>query len=846
MKKTAKFLEETSQSCISKRKRTTQLTVIKDQKRSEMIETSTIQAVLKEHPREEHDDDDSFLSYLIQILQDEDSYEDVDALVETLSPFWGDRSQEVQQLVDQLHPISRTNDTATTVARPLQRSVVVNANEEEPELHPTETTETTPPVSEESTPKKKKERRQRKTKKKAKISTRNQSEQAEEELLEDQASAWQDCQTQGVHWGGRGRGGRGEYAGAVNSVRSNIHLSSVNISLSNGTDLLVDATMDVVKGHRYGLIGRNGVGKSTLLRRLAEKQIPGMPADMLILLVQQQVQGSQKESAVEVLVKADQDRAALLREQEQIEAQFEKTGLTDKDLATAAERLGEIAGEWDAIGADTAEERAVEILKGLQFTDDMIKEPTSNLSGGWRMRLALARALFVQSDLLLFDECTNHLDLYGLNWLIHYLNSQDRTLIVVSHDRAFLDAICTDIVVMSHQKLGYHVGNYSEYDRQQREKAAREAQILDAAERQRTKAQAFIQKQQSQSTKRSGDPNKQRQARMMREKKLDRIGNYREDGKRYKLKSLKKLSEDSLRLAQKVQIEVDEPAVKMSFPDPTWPPVIGPHETLVRLEDFVFGYEGREEPLLDHVTLSLCRGSKVALVGRNGCGKTTLIRLITGELNRNRKGSGSLWVHPSLRIGHVSQYSVEEMEVYAEQTVLEYAEKHLQTKKATARVAGMASGNIRQYLGAFGLGGRHALREIGKLSGGERMRLCFATVLADEPHVLVLDESTNHVDMETLESMSNALNNFQGSVLMVSHNQGFLSGFCRELWVLERGHVDVMHSDTETFDEIFSEYRNSVLAGGDQSLSSRRREKTDRAKRALKQRSGAKQTTALL
>lgn len=206
-----------------------------------------------------------------------------------------------------------------------------------------------------------------------------------------------------------------------------------------------------------------------------------------------------------------------------------------------AERLGDAMGELDEISADTAEERAFEILKGLQFTTETVHGPTHNLSGGWRMRLALAKALFVpSSNLMLSDECTNHLDLYGLDWLIQFLNENaDRTLIVVSHDRAFLNDICTDIVVMENQNLKYHVGNCSEYDRQQKEKAARESQILDAADRQRSKAQAFIQKQQAVANKMSADPNKQRQAKMIKEKKLDRIGNYREDGKRYKLKFLK-------------------------------------------------------------------------------------------------------------------------------------------------------------------------------------------------------------------------------------------------------------------------------------------------------------------
>lgn len=319
-----------------------------------------------------------------------------------------------------------------------------------------------------------------------------------------------------------GQGGRGiRYTG--DNLQS-IHLPSVSLQFQ-GNELLVDSPMDILQGHRYGLLGRNGVGKSTLLRQFAQNAIPGMPRNMRILLVDQQIQGRDDTTTLESLVEADTDRLALLQEQDEVELQLE----SGVDVETNAERLCDIVSELDAIDADGAEDRALSNLKGLSFTPDMIQGPTANLSGGWRMRLALAEALFIpHTDLILLDECTNHLDLQGLDWLIQYLTrpQSNKTLMVVSHDRTFLDAICTDIVVMEHQRLTYHVGSYSEYQRQMQEKISREAQILDASERQRTKAMEFVQKQQG--NKKSTDPNKQRQAKMIKEKKLDRIGNYRE------------------------------------------------------------------------------------------------------------------------------------------------------------------------------------------------------------------------------------------------------------------------------------------------------------------------------
>jgi len=246
----------------------------------------------------------------------------------------------------------------------------------------------------------------------------------------------------------------------------------------------------------------------------------------------------------------------------------------------------------------------------------------------------------------------------------------------------------------------------------------------------------------------------------------------RRDGKRYKNFSLKQMSEDHMLLAQKVHIERDDPTIRLKFPDPNFPPGVLEHSPLVQMENVCFGYSANESFILHDITLQLTRGSKVALVGKNGCGKTTLARLITGDLERVGKRKGGFWKHPSLRIGHVSQYSVEDLEAFRNLTVVQYAEKHLMSGRASSVVIAQASGNVRQYLGAFGLGGNHAHRTIASLSGGERMRLCFATVLADEPHLLLLDESTNHVDLETLDSMSEALNAYLGAVLMVSHNQG--------------------------------------------------------------------------
>ena len=668
---------------------------------------------------------------------------------------------------------------------------------------------------------------------------------SEQLVDDDHASAWKECTDSNQRWGGRGHGGRGVRMTGDNY--QNIHLPSVSLSYE-GNELLVDSKMDIVKGHRYGLIGKNGVGKSTLLRQLASGSIPGLPLGLEIRMVKQQVEGRDDQTTLEALVEADEHRSALLREQDEVERNID-SGI---DLDECAQRIGDITVELDAIDADNAEKRGVDMLKGLSYTKEMIHGKTSHLSGGWRMRLALAQALFAPySDLILLDECTNHLDLHGMAWLENYLTTKPLTIICVSHDRSFLDAVSTDIIVLEHKRLTYHAGNYTDYRNKMDEKASREAQILDASERQRSKAMAFVQKQQQQS-KKSSDPNKQRQAKMIKEKKLDRIGNYREDGKRFKQFSLKKLSEDHVRLAQKVAIEVDDPTVKLRLPDPSWPPCINDGTPLIQMEDVNFSYNTSPEPdaelLLRQLTLNITRKTKAAIVGKNGCGKSSLLKILVGEVCFTKR-QGIMSRHPNIRVGFVSQYSVEELNQYAHMTVVEYADEFLSSGDVCSSIISKAVGNIRQYLGMFGLGGDHAYRPIRALSGGERMRLCFATVLASTVHVLLLDEATNHIDLETMDSLSNALKDWQGSIIMVSHNQGFLSGFCNELWSFskeERGRVDISHDDTESFEELFLRYKSNMLndVGGTSGTS--RLERQNMAKRAARQNANVTRHAALL
>ena len=302
--------------------------------------------------------------------------------------------------------------------------------------------------------------------------------------------------------------------------------------------------------------------------------------------------------------------------------------------------------------------------------------------------------------------------------------------------------MCTDIIHFHHQKLKYHPGNYSAFEQNEADKAAREAQILDAAERKKTKALEFVERHQHASSKKHGfDPNKQRQAKMIREKKLDRIGNYREDGKRYKNFSLKQMSEDYLRTSQQVEIEVDDPVARFKLPNPIFPTSLKGNDSMISFDDVSFAYFRSSPVILKEVSVQIRPKSKIAIVGRNGAGKSTLLKLIIGEVEKKNPGcviSGDLWRYPTIRIGHVAQHDVEALaEEHANKTPVEYVGERLREYPDSEAMAATV-GSIRQYLGAYGLGGKHATRPIASLSGGERMRLCFAGTFAMRPQVLVL------------------------------------------------------------------------------------------------------------
>jgi len=608
----------------------------------------------------------------------------------------------------------------------------------------------------------------------------------------------------------------------------------------DGKVLLNETHLIISKGHRYGLIGRNGVGKTTLMRRIASESVPGWPLHLSTAYVQQELLSSSMRVMEEMLSTGTAAEAGSKErlEAEQVELEARLCDESDPgEKAAAADRLSEIYERLDALSSDLSGQRAKDILKGLQFATSMFNLPVDELSGGWRMRLAMAKALFAQPDILLLDEPTNHLDLEAVLYVQEYLVENDLTALIVSHDGSFLDACCTDMIKFDNAKLHYHVGNYTSFRQMEEEAFQRHRNTGDAVARKEKKAKEFIAKQKSMANSKHRDDNKQKQA-AERQKKLGRVGLFAENGHRFSLLAEGKTggaganraghifgnytSTNGMQSAfvsnEKVAFGDDKQLLNFKFP--AAPPLSGSSGEgwgipLVTMERAAFGYTP-ETIILQQMTLGVSTGSRIAIVGKNGSGKSTLVKLLVGDLSIDERtfksgaggGKGSAQVgkytrHQNLRTAYIAQHHVEQLAAFLEVTPVQYFMRHHHVRSEQ---------EARQFLGGFGLVGSLALQLIGTLSGGQKARLVFATVMFTTPHLLVLDEPTNHLDRDSLESLSPAIKSFKGAVVMVSHNQEFMSACATEMWMVNEGKVVVSHVEdgSNSFNANFKVYRSSL------------------------------------
>lgn len=531
----------------------------------------------------------------------------------------------------------------------------------------------------------------------------------------------------------------------------NIKLENIDLYVGAGQRILSNTTLTLAHGHRYGLVGQNGIGKSTLLKALSRRELP-VPKHITILYVEQEVTGDER-SVIKTVLDADVWRKKLLEEHDQLQARITELGQQREELSLASESdpevkqiedersdletsLSEVYEKLQDIEADKAESRAAVILTGLGFTPESQKFPTNSFSGGWRMRISLARALFFKPDLLLLDEPSNMLDVPSITFLSHYLQTYPSTVLVVSHDRAFLNEVATDIIHQHSERLDYYRGaNFNSFyatKEERRKNAVREYENQMAY---RKHLQAFI------------------------DKFRYNAGKAQEAQSR--LKKLEKLPV--------LEAPEDEKAQSFTFtnPDKLTPPII-------QLQNVTFGYTP-DKPILKDVDLDVQLDSRIALVGGNGCGKTTLLKLLMEVLSPTK---GIVSRNPRLRIGYFAQHHIDQMDL------------NLTPVQWMAKIyPGKTDEEYRRMLGAFGITGTLGVQKIGLLSGGQKSRVAFACLCLNTPHILVLDEPSNHLDTAGLDALSDALNRFEGGILMVSHDVDTIEKVCKEIWVSENGTV---------------------------------------------------------
>jgi ATP-binding cassette, subfamily F, member 3 len=519
-----------------------------------------------------------------------------------------------------------------------------------------------------------------------------------------------------------------------------LHINDLTLRIA-GRALYEKATVALPEGGRVGFVGRNGSGKTTLFNAIAGEIAPdegsiSLPKAVRIGRVAQEAPGG-SESLVEVVLAADKERAALMIE---------------RQSARDAHRIAEIETRLVDIGAHSAEARAGAILHGLGFSSQAQGRPCSELSGGWRMRVALAAILFAEPDLLLLDEPTNYLDLEGTLWLYDYLARYPRTALIISHDRELLNEAVDHILHLSDRKLALYKGGYDDFERRRREQQALQAKSREKQLAERKHLQSFIDRFRAKASKA-----RQAQSRIKRLEKMEPIAAVAED-------------------------------VVLPFNLPTPPRQLAP--PLMSFEGVKVGYG--DHVVLERIDATLLPDDRVALLGANGNGKSTFAKLLTGRLaplvGESKRSS-------KLKVAYFAQHQLDELD-----------EMGTPLSHLTARLPDTMESKRRAAAARMGFSGDAAEKPIAALSGGEKARLLLGLATLDTPHLLVLDEPTNHLDIDARAALAEALNDYGGAVVLITHDRFLLDACADRLWLVADGRVAPFDGDVD-------DYRRLVLSG---------------------------------
>jgi ATP-binding cassette subfamily F protein 3 len=533
-------------------------------------------------------------------------------------------------------------------------------------------------------------------------------------------------------------------------------LNFTDVSLRRGPRVLfADATFGLFRGEKVGITGENGSGKSSLLALVRGQLQPDtgtfeMPANLAVAHVSQELHATEQ-AALEFVLDGD----AELRS---IEAAIAAAEARNDGL-----KLGELHARYAAVGGYDARSRAARLMHGLGFTTADEPRPVRSFSGGWRVRLNVAQALMCRSDLLLLDEPTNHLDLDAILWLESWLRDYPGTLLLIAHDREFLDRIVNRIVNIEHSKARAFRGNYSAFEDQRAAELAEQSALYTRQQRQIKHMESFVERFRAQATKA-----RQAQSRLKALERMQRIA----------------------------PAHVDSP-FEFSFAQPTKLP-----RPLLALENQSVGYDGRV--VLEQINLTIAPGARIAILGRNGSGKSTYMKLLAGELTAL---GGVRTEARDLQVGYFAQHQLEQLRT--QDSPLDNLRR-----VGAERAARATEQELRDFLAGFGFRGERVFEPIAPFSGGEKARLVLALTAYLRPNLLLLDEPTNHLDLEMRQALAVALQDYEGAVVLVSHDRHLLRTVADELWVVHQRRATPFDGDLDDYARWLEETSGAAASAG--------------------------------